>query len=179
PWEPISFGAEEVSGGARRAAGSPSPVHRQGSAPAPVQLALDLAFERLHGRTVVLGQGADELFGGYARFDGIGPEPARELSARDLSRLLDRDWPETVERARGRSISLQAPYLDPGVRSAVASVPAEELFGGTERKGFLRRIARAQGLPESMAGAPKKALQYGSGVSRELRRRKGPRSEGP
>ncbi|MHB8352132.1 MAG: asparagine synthase C-terminal domain-containing protein [Thermoplasmata archaeon] len=138
--------------------------------PSPIQFTFELAFERLPGRTLVTGQGADELFGGYARYDGLDPATAGEISARDLKQLLEMDWPQTCELARAHRIDLHAPFLDPEVRAAVAEIPLRERFDPLERKGYLRRIARANGLPESMAGAPKKAIQYGSGISRVLRR---------
>lgn len=148
-------------------------VRSIGTVPGPsprVLFTFELAFEHWPGRTMITGQGADELFGGYARYDGLEPAAADALSARDLNRLLETDWPRACERAQAHRITLEAPFLDPQVRTAVAEIPSGERFDRRERKGFLRRLARAERLPEPMAGAPKKAIQYGTGVSRALGR---------
>jgi len=41
---------------------------------------------------------------------------------------------------------------------------------GSPRKIVLRSLARRLGLPEEIAGRPKKAIQYSTGVSGALRR---------
>jgi asparagine synthase (glutamine-hydrolysing) len=150
-----------------------------------VLTSLALAFERLPDQRLVIGQGADELFGGYAHFEGLGPVKARLRAGADLRRLADEDWPRTVELAQKWGVSLVAPYLDPKFVQSVDGLPSKVRFPPDERKGALRTIARAEGLPEPLAGRPKKAMQYGTGIARFVRdlapkaAAGGPRSSAP
>jgi asparagine synthase (glutamine-hydrolysing) len=136
-----------------------------------VLVSLGLAFEQLAGRAVVLGQGADELFGGYAHFEGLTPTESLAQSDRDLRRLLDADWADTMALAARWKVVLHAPYLDRGVLEEIRELPPKVRFPTGVRKGALRAIARAEGLPSDLADRPKKAMQYGTGVSRFVRER--------
>jgi asparagine synthase (glutamine-hydrolysing) len=61
------------------------------------------------------------------------------------------------------------PLLADGVVEAALPLPGRLLATDDERKVALRRAAR-DWLPESVVGTEKKAVQYGSLVSRELDR---------
>ena len=118
-------------------------------------------------RRVLCGQGADELFAGYARH--------REST--DLALDLRRDFAGIHAQAvrdqavaRLHSTSLSYPYLDPRVVRAAGRIPAGDLVAGGVGKQPLRAIA-ARHLPAEVAGRGKKAMQYGSGIWRHLRRR--------
>jgi asparagine synthase (glutamine-hydrolysing) len=126
--------------------------------------------------TLALGQGADELFGGYAkvarlddRVDARSTRAAVRETLRDLPEGLARDVP--VLRAVG--VDPVLPYLDDRVVRAALRLPAALLVdrAGDDpvRKVALRRVARER-LPADLAATPKKAAQYGSYVSRELDR---------
>ncbi|MGA7924318.1 MAG: hypothetical protein WCA77_10125, partial [Thermoplasmata archaeon] len=56
------------------------------------------------------------------------------------------------------------------LRNAVAGVPLREHFADTGMKPLLRAMAKSIGLPDQFAMAPKKAWQYGSGVSSLVRK---------
>ncbi|MCQ8894209.1 MAG: asparagine synthase C-terminal domain-containing protein [Methanolinea sp.] len=126
---------------------------------------------------VLSGQGADELFGGYSRYLGGGDTDA--LLAADFARLpgqVARD--QAVTGAEG--LLLSYPYLDARVIAAAAAIPAGEKVSGGVRKRALREVA-GKFLPPGIAGREKKAMQYGSGIWRELQkfaRRKGCRTVG-
>ncbi|WP_332449645.1 asparagine synthase C-terminal domain-containing protein [Methanoculleus sp.] len=114
-----------------------------------------------HGHTRILaGQGADELFGGYARY----------LSSPDLAAELERDFGDH-ERQRARDQAVAAlhgvyfsmPYLDVRVVRAARSIPAAERVRGGVRKYPLREVAERH-IPTEIARAEKKAMQYGSGI---------------
>ncbi|HEV2316797.1 MAG TPA: asparagine synthase C-terminal domain-containing protein [Thermoplasmata archaeon] len=135
-----------------------------------VLFALGLAFEEVSAGPVLLGQGADELFGGYARYAGQDAESAARMSEVDLRALLDRDWPETLDLAERWRVEPRAPYLDREFVHQVLGLTPGARFAGLERKPLLRELARRAALPALLADRPKKALQYGSGVARALRR---------
>lgn len=167
-WEAALLRAEEMEASWN---GWAVGLHTQAEPRRSVLFALGLAFERFPHRCLLLGQGADELFGGYAHFAPLSPEEALERSNTDLARLREHDWPDTLEIARRSEVELAAPFLDPEFIRTVALVPTPLRFEGGDRKPLLRRIARAAGLPEAIAGSPKKAMQYGSGVAKFLRSR--------
>jgi len=139
-------------------------------------VALAAAFATAPSGPLVCGQGADELFLGYAHYRGLAPAEAADRAASDLALLLEADWPRTRQLAAEWGREVQAPYLDERFRAAVAEIPLAERLPERGVKGSMRAWARHRGLPEAIAQRPKRALQYGSGVDRWLRRRTPARS---
>jgi len=137
-----------------------------------VLIALAVGIDASSTRLVVAGQGVDELFLGYAHFRGLGPERAAERAREDLDRLLLRDWPRTVEIAELLGHEIVAPYLAPPFRDVAEGIPIERRIPAPEPKSLFRAWARHRGLPERIAMRPKRALQYGSGIGRLVRRRR-------
>jgi asparagine synthase (glutamine-hydrolysing) len=120
-----------------------------------------------HGYDRILaGQGADELFGGYARYlqtDSLGQDMERDFCQLPLQ--LSRD--QAVAGLHGAYFSL--PYMDTRVVKAARSIPPEKKVCNGVRKLPLREVATRH-LPSSIAMYEKKAMQYGSGVMREIQR---------
>jgi asparagine synthase (glutamine-hydrolysing) len=137
--------------------------------PAAVLTALAVALDRAPGRVVLCGQGADELFLGYAHFRGLGPAAARQRAAVDWAALRDRDWPRAERVARASDRTAFAPYLHPDFVAAVEQIPIGLRLPQGEPKRLLRRWAEARGLPASIARRPKHAFQYSSRVDRVVR----------
>lgn len=132
--------------------------------PLEVQTGIYLALERCTTPRVLCGQGADELFLGYAHFLPLEGERLRARYLEDLRRLREEDWPASQRVAASLGRDLRAPFLDPEWSRQVEEVPLEERRIGGVAKGLLREVARRAGLPEEVAGRRKKAFQYGSGV---------------
>jgi asparagine synthase (glutamine-hydrolysing) len=140
--------------------------------PLDLSIALTLSFvcqaaAEMGFRRVLCGQGADELFAGYARH--------REST--DLASDLRRDFTTLHAQAvrdqavaRLHATSLSYPYLDSRVLRAAGRIPPENLVTGGMGKQPLRALA-ARHLPAEVAGRGKKAMQYGSGIWQHLRRR--------
>jgi asparagine synthase (glutamine-hydrolysing) len=117
-------------------------------------------------RRILTGQGADELFGGYSRY----------LGSTTLSEDLDRDFKGLEQQARRdqgiaglHGTYLSMPYLDIRVVRAAHAIPCEEKVQDGSRKVPLRKIAEHY-IPAEFAWYEKKAMQYGSGIAKELRK---------
>jgi len=126
-------------------------------------------------RVIFSGQGADELFAGYHRYRRLLEEGNLEEALRhDLENIyhvnLERDDAVTM----ANSVELRVPFLDLEVIELALRVPTCLKITGPDdemRKHILRDVAAEMGVPDYIAGRPKKAAQYGSGVDRILKRR--------
>jgi asparagine synthase (glutamine-hydrolysing) len=123
---------------------------------------------------LALGQGADELFGGYAKVvDPADDDRVEATTVRGATREVIEGLPDQLERdtltLRAAGVEPVVPLLADGVIEAALPLPAHLLAADDERKIGLRRAAR-DWLPESVVATDKKAVQYGSLVSRELDR---------
>ena len=149
--------------------------------PMDVQIALPLyltaeqaaadGFDRL-----AVGQGVDELFGGYAKVAHAPDDPRVDAdTVRGATREVVASLPDQLERdvlaLRAADVEPVAPLLHDRVVAAALPLPGELLADGDARKVALRRAAVESGLvPEAIAMRDKKAVQYGTYVSRELDR---------
>ena len=130
----------------------------------------DDGFDRL-----ALGQGADELFGGYAKVARAPDDPRVEAeTVRGARDEMLATLPDQLERdllaMRGAGVEPVTPLLHDRVVRAALSLPEDLLVTARgERKWALRLAARAW-LPDRVAFREKKAVQYGSLVARELDR---------
>jgi len=140
----------------------PTPVH---TAIAVTQYLITRSARELGHERVITGQGADELFGGYARY----------RSGTDTALLLDRDFAGLPAQARrDQSVAaltgtfLSLPYLDLRVVRAARLLPAGDMVRGGVGKWPLRDVA-GHHIPAEIAFYRKKAMQYGTGVAGVLR----------
>jgi asparagine synthase (glutamine-hydrolysing) len=132
------------------------------------QVAAD-GFDRL-----AVGQGADELFGGYAKVQKAPTDPRVEADTvrgaqREVIETLPEQLPRDILALRSAGVDPVTPLLDDDVVSTALRLDDAMLVDGETRKWTLREAA-CSSLPESIAMRDKKAAQYGSLAARELDR---------
>ena len=142
-----------------------------------IALPLYLAAERVAADgfdRLALGQGADELFGGYAKVAKAPEDPRVEAdTVRGAQREVIASLPDQLERdvlaLRAAGVEPVTPLLHDRVVAAALRLDGDLLVDGETRKVALRAAAR-ESLPEAIATRDKKAAQYGSLAARELDR---------
>jgi asparagine synthase (glutamine-hydrolysing) len=123
---------------------------------------------------IALGQGADELFGGYAKVAKAPEDPRTQAdTVRGARREVLLGLPDQLERdlraIRAAGVKPVTPLLHDGVVGAALELPGEWLVSGDTRKRALREASR-EWVPDTVAERDKKAVQYGSLVAREVDR---------
>lgn len=125
-------------------------------------------------KVLLSGQGADELFGGYARYEEASRKgtlaDSLQHDLRSIAEVnLERD--DAVTMAHG--VEMRVPYLDMRVIGVSQRIDTslKVRYDGKDyiRKYILRKMADKY-LPHEVAYAAKKAIQYGTGVGRTLER---------
>ncbi len=106
---------------------------------------------------LALGQGADELFLGYKKYE------RENTSKEDFRRVIEHVAPLERKIADSCGKKLVYPYLDKRVIDVASSIPYNRNVMDGTRKGALRDAARSLGLAEEIAMKQKKASQYSSG----------------
>jgi asparagine synthase (glutamine-hydrolysing) len=142
-----------------------------------IALPLYLAGERAaaEGYThLAVGQGADELFGGYQKV--VDPADDHRVEAdtvrgarRETLLSLPDQLPRDVLALRAAGVEPVAPFLDDRIVDIALDLAPNCIVDGERRKVALREAASHR-LPVAVAEREKKAVQYGSNVSRELDR---------
>jgi len=138
--------------------------------PSPMNLAIGLPLyfaTELAGRdgvrVLLSGQGADELFGGYAKY-----LERPELMWEDLLNMAERNLARDDKIAMLNGVEGRFPFLSLPVVALALRTPPELKVSGGERKVVLRRLALRLGIPEWIANREKKAAQYGSRAQKLL-----------
>ncbi|MBI5159539.1 asparagine synthase C-terminal domain-containing protein [Candidatus Micrarchaeota archaeon] len=123
---------------------------------------------------VVAGQGAEELFGGYARhFQAfLNGEDVKKMMGKDFANLRETDLNRNDLVARAARVELRCPFLNEQLVKKAQAIDVLKNFsreGG--RKLVLRDVARELSVPELACSRAKRAMQYGSGVHALLLRK--------
>jgi asparagine synthase (glutamine-hydrolysing) len=116
---------------------------------------------------VILGQLADELFGGYAKYQTVlvegGQRRAAEMMSLDVAGCGTRGFLRD-EAACSMWIEPRFPFADEEILEFGSRLPVPYKIAGHERKAILRTAAANLGVPKRICDAPKKAAQYSSGL---------------
>jgi len=133
------------------------------------ELPVFITLQSTKERTVVTGQGADELFGGYAKYEALPEKDFIRSRAEDVDRVLGPI--SQIEEAMAGSLSktVLRPFLSNEIVSFAMHLPASIVRPVKERKAVIREALRDLGMDE-IASIDKKAAQYGSGTSSLLKK---------
>ena len=137
-----------------------------------------------NGRSVILlGQGSDELFGGYKRFATImgerGADAASEAISESIRGAHEVNYQRDEQAISALRAELRLPFATRKITQFASRVPlAMKVRSPTDdvRKWILRDVAIKLGIPTTIAMRPKKAIQHASGVEgaiREIARKRG------
>ncbi|MDG6954605.1 MAG: asparagine synthase C-terminal domain-containing protein [Nitrososphaerota archaeon] len=118
-------------------------------------------------RVILLGQLADELFGGYAKYSAAMGDRGADAA----SSMMEADLKEYFRRGRVRDVKACSRWIEPRLPfeqlvGYAATIPMSLKLGDGLRKAVLRRAAMELGVPEAIALEPKKAAQYSSGIQK-------------
>jgi asparagine synthase (glutamine-hydrolysing) len=144
-----------------------------------VSIALPLYLLAQHARrdgykVLLSGQGADELFAGYARYEAaFREERLTDELDHDLRHIAEVNLERDDAATMAHGVELRVPFLDMRVVAASRRMGADLKVrpNGKDyiRKYILRKVAEKY-LPREVSSAPKKAIQYGTGVQKTLER---------
>uniref|UniRef100_A0A915CGT7 Asparagine synthetase domain-containing protein n=1 Tax=Parascaris univalens TaxID=6257 RepID=A0A915CGT7_PARUN len=124
-------------------------------------------------KVVLVGSGADELFGGYSRhrvcYHKGGRDAAIDEIQLELSQIGERNLSRDDRVISGLGKDIRAPFLDDLFVEWVNSIPLELKADFTKGRGFgekviIREALKNLGTPASLYSAPKRAMQFGTRI---------------
>jgi asparagine synthase (glutamine-hydrolysing) len=167
PLREVPIGVETIGGAVERISSSivsPSPIEIAVSVP------LDFVSSAAAESAIATGTGADELFGGYARYFKMAPGEMVKMMHADYAALKRRGAVNERSIAAAHGKVVIQPFMDEAVEAIASSIEPEHHVWMGSRKALLRSSALACGLPGELIRREKKAAQYGSGVARMLQK---------
>lgn len=124
---------------------------------------------------LVSGQGPDELFAGYARYEKLlkekGPERVHNALWNDVLTTHEVNIQRDVRVIAANGLDVFFPYTFPPFIRTAMSLPATmkiDLLRVPSRKIIFRELAEYMGIPNEITSARKRATQYSSGISKLL-----------
>jgi len=151
------------------------------SSPLSLGVAAPLYFVAAEARdmghdTLFTGNGSDELFGGYMKYQRAyaeAPSLAEEMMNIDVINSWKNNYERDSKIVEDAGLDLQLLFAHHRVVSYGIRIPVNYKLQpdlNQPRKTILRKLAKRLGLPEEVWGRPKKAVQYSTGVHKCLNR---------
>ena len=138
----------------------------------PIYLSLKFAKE-LGYNQVVFGQGADELFGGYKKYETMDPTTLEHELIDDVKNIGNDNLVRDNKVAYSLEMKIITPYLQWDIIRSAISIPVDmkvrKVDGKIVRKFVLRQIA-SKYMPKELAFRDKKAVQYSTKTSHILKK---------
>jgi asparagine synthase (glutamine-hydrolysing) len=145
------------------------------SDPVKVSIAIHLFLlsSKLKEKAICSGLGADELFAGYeshAEALSKGYEEVKQEYIRRIENLWINDlYPSDCATALNHA-QLRFPFLTREMIEIAIPLSSRLKIDKERRKIILREVAKEIGLPRIVYLEPKRAIQYGSGIFRILKK---------
>ncbi len=121
------------------------------------------------GNTLFMGQGSDELYGGYQKYLETyverGGDAAHRKIILDVIMSYRFNFAREAKIAYEYSVDLWYPLISPGIVYYVLNMPLDVKISNVKdetRKRLIRLTAEKLGLPIDIAYRKKKAMQYSS-----------------
>lgn len=122
--------------------------------------------------SIIFGSGADELFGGYKRYEMMSKEELEKALLEDLKNVGEKNLVRDSKISYENEIKLITPYLNWDLIKLALSIPVEmkvkKVDGKIVRKFALRKLAERY-LPKELVWREKKAIQYSTGIAKMVR----------
>ncbi len=137
-----------------------------------VALPAYLCLRNVKERIVFSGIGTEELFAGYERHLQPTWQAVHETCVKGMLNIWERDLYRDFVICANFCKELRAPYLDKRFVEYSLKIHPKLKVGDEkkEKKLILRKLAVRFGLPEEIAFRAKKAAQYGSGISKAVKK---------
>lgn len=119
-------------------------------------------FKNSREKNIILGQGADELLGGYYRYSKMDEKKAIQEMKEDYEKIIKCQQIEKISSYFNKKAYL--PFLEENSVSFCFGLDYEF----RKDKKILRLLGKKLGLSNNIYSRKKKACQYGSGVMKEL-----------
>ena len=142
---------------------------------ADVLLGIKKLAQVVEEKTALFGSCTEELFLGYDRYyrwieERIGEEEINKRLEKEYKKLFEGGDVYCIKKLfekQGKKAVF--PFCDKRIKEMLFSIPIKERARDKEKKKHvLREVARYLGVVKEAVERPKKAMQYGSGMHKEL-----------